>query len=159
VVYVFLTLPLVEWPGSVLHTNSLIYLKVLMFFYFSAMTLTTEKRLMTFVGVLLMCQIFRVLEPVYLNATDGYWGSSTHLGGGESMLRLAGSPYDTINPNGLAFVIVSVFPFMHYLSISGGIRIRLLSLVLAPILFYALILTASRTGFLAVIVILIGIFL
>lgn len=159
VLYVFLSLPFVQWPGSVLHTNTLIYLKVLVFFYFSVMTLTTEKRLITFVAVLLTCQVFRVLEPMYLHVTDGYWGSSTHLGGGELMLRLAGSPYDTINPNGLAFVIVSVLPFMHYLSISGGIRIRLLSLVLAPILFYALILTASRTGFLAVIVILFGIFL
>lgn len=159
VMYVFLTLPFVEWPGSVLHTNTLIYLKVVMFFYFSVLTLTTEKRLMTFVSVLLTCQIFRVLEPMYLHVTEGYWGSSTHLGGGEQMPRLAGSPYDTINPNGLAFVIVSVLPFMHYLSISGGTRIRLLSLALAPILFYALILTASRTGFLAVIVILFGIFL
>lgn len=157
--YVFLSLPFVEWPGSVLHTNSLIYLKVVMFFYFSVLTLTTEKRLMTFIGVLLMCQIFRVLEPVYLHVTDGYWGSSTHLGGGEVMPRLAGSPYDTINPNGLAFVIVSVLPFMYYLSMGSGTWIRLLSLALAPILLYALILTASRTGFLAVVVILFGIFL
>ena len=30
------------------------------------------------------------------------------------MERLSGAPYDIVNPNGLAFIIVSVLPFYYY---------------------------------------------
>jgi putative inorganic carbon (hco3(-)) transporter len=160
IIYVFVTLPFVEWPGSVLHTNSLIYLQGLLFFFFSVQTLTTEDRLKTFVSVFLACQLFRVAEPLYLHFTEGYWGSMTNMGGStlEMMNRLSGSPYDIVNPNGLAFIIASVLPFLYFLPATGGAIVRLGSLALLPPLMYALVLTASRTGIVAVVAVLFGIF-
>src|SRR2546430_8139392 len=60
-------------------------------------------------------QLWRVLEPLYLHVTSGYWGSATSLGNWESMDRLARSPYDIINPNGLGFVIIMTLPLLHFL--------------------------------------------
>lgn len=155
--YVVLSLPFVQWPGSVIHTNSLVFIKAVMFFYLSVLTLTTLKRIQVFMAVFLFCQVVRVLEPLYLNTTSGYWGSGTHLGGGEVMQRLAGSPYDTINPNGLAFVITSALPLLYFLYIRQGGLLRLGALALLPPLLYTLILTASRTGMIALFIVLLGI--
>jgi O-antigen ligase len=156
-VYIVLSLPFVQWPGSVIHTNSLIFIKAVMFFYMSVLTLTTVRRVQIFMMVFVSCQVVRILEPLYLNLTSGYWGSGTHLGGGEVMTRLAGSPYDTINPNGLAFVITSALPLLYFLYIKQGGLLRLGALALLPLLLYTLVLTASRTGMIALFIVLLGI--
>jgi O-antigen ligase len=65
----------------------------------------------------------------------------------KSMERLSGAPMDVVNPNGLAFIILTILPFLHYIS-AGGIVRGLLYLSLLPPLVYALVLTASRSGML-----------
>src|SRR5690606_1226423 len=113
----------------------------------------SDKRLKWALVVFVGCQVIRVLEPLYLNITDGYWGSKTHLGGGEFASRLAGAPTDVINPNELGFVIVTAIPFLHYLLFSRGWICKLIYLSLMPALMYALILTMSRGAFLALLVV------
>ncbi len=151
--YIILTLPLVEWPGSVLRGNWETFLKAVVFLFFTALTIDTEKRLKWFVSVFVFCQVFRVLEPLYLNITQGYWGSATHLHGAEFANRLSGAPADIINPNELGFVIATAIPFLHYLLWPKGWLSKSVYLVLIPLLLYALILTMSRGGFIALLVV------
>jgi len=143
--YTIATVPLVEWPGSVLRTGLPNFLKAIVFFYFTLKLTTTPKRLGWLIAVFVCCQTFRVLEPLYLHVTEGYWGSSAYMGDAESMDRLAGAPNDVINPNGLAFVALTALPFLHYLS--DGSRFRRAAYAFAlPLLLWALLLTASRSG-------------
>jgi putative inorganic carbon (HCO3(-)) transporter len=148
-----LTLPFVTYPGSVIKINFQIFLKAVVFLYFSALILDTEKRLKIALLVFIGCQVFRVLEPLYLNVTSGYWGSSTYLGGGEFANRLGGSPSDVINPNELGFVIVTAIPFLHYFLMQRGVWIKLIYFFLLALMLYALILTMSRGAFLALLVV------
>lgn len=151
--YIIISLPLVEWPGSVLRENWETFLKAVVFLFFTALIVDTESRLKWFVTVFVSCQIFRVLEPLFLNITQGYWGSETHLGGGEFANRLAGAPADIINPNELGFVIATAIPFLHYLLWPRGFPSKILYMALLPAMLYALILTMSRGGFLALLVV------
>lgn len=157
--YVLVTLPLVAWPGSVLKNNVPEFVKAILFFYFTICIIDSLPRLRVFLTVFVGCQIFRVLEPLYLNLTEGYWGSKTYLGAGEFAQRLAGGPYDVINGNELGFVIVTVIPFLHYLVFPRGLLGKLLYCALLPPLLYALILTMSRGAFLALLVVLFFIFI
>ncbi|WP_250829970.1 O-antigen ligase family protein [Marinobacter sediminum] len=151
--YLVISLPLVEWPGSVVRTNIDPFVKAVAFLFFTALIIDTDKRLKWFIGVFVFCQVFRVLEPLYLHITQGYWGSSTHLGGGEFAARLAGAPADVINPNELGFVIVTAIPFLHYLLWPLGWKSKLLYLAMMPAILYALILTMSRGAFIALLVV------
>lgn len=157
--YTIISIPFAQWPGSVLKTGLPNFIKAIIFYYYTISLIDSEKKLKTFTIVFLVCQSFRIFEPMYLHITTGYWGSSTHMGEGEMMARLAGAPSDIINSNGLAFVIATVIPFYHYLCLSSSKKLRLLYLTVLPIFLYTLVLTASRSGFLALIVILAGIFL
>jgi putative inorganic carbon (HCO3(-)) transporter len=159
ILYILFSLPFVTWPGSVIHTNLPEFLKAVVFFFFTVLLVNSEARLRTFLVVFVACQVFRVLEPLYDHLTVGYWGSATNMGSGEFMARLAGSRYDTINPNGLAYVIVSTIPFLHYLASSASWKVRFLYWTILPVLLYALVLTASRSGFVALLVIAVAIFI
>lgn len=152
IVYIVLSLPLVEWPGSVIRENWEPFIKAVAFFFFTALIIDTDKRLRIFLLVFIGCQVFRVLEPLYLNITSGYWGSSTHLGG-EFADRLSGAPADVVNPNGLGFVIVTAIPFLHYLLFAANKKGKILYFLLLPPLLYALILTMSRGAFVALLVV------
>ena len=103
--YIIVTLPFVEWPGSALH-NLENFAKSLCFFFFVVATVDTTRKLKILVTVYTATQVWRVLEPLGMHIQSGYWGSFTSLGNWEYMDRLAGSPYDIINPNGLGFVII-----------------------------------------------------
>ncbi len=151
--YIVVSLPFVEWPGSVLRLNIDTFIRSVVFLFFTALIVDTEKRLVWFVSVFVFCQVFRVLEPLFLNITQGYWGSATHLSGGDFANRLAGAPADVINPNELGFVIATVIPFLHYLLFPRGWLCKLLYLLIMPALLYALILTMSRGGFIALLVV------
>lgn len=153
IAYIIVTLPLVEWPGSVLRGNAKDFISAIVFFIFTALIVDSEKRFKITIGVFLLCQLFRVFEPLFLNLTTGYLGSATHLGGGDFAGRLSGAPADVINPNELGFVIVTAIPFLHYLLLPRGWKGMLLyGLLLAPML-YALILTMSRGAFVALLVV------
>ena len=151
--YIVVSLPLVEWPGSVVRANIDPFVKAVVFLFFTALIIDTEKRLKWFVVVFVFCQVFRVLEPLYLNITQGYWGSSTYLDKGEFADRLAGVPADVINPNELGFVIATAIPFLHYLLWPLGWKSKLLYVAVMPAMLYALILTMSRGAFIALLVV------
>ena len=157
--YVVLTLPLVRWPGSVLGHGIPNFIKAVVFYYYTVALIDSPKKLRGLVWVFVLTMLFRVVEPYYLHMTTGYWGDSTTMSEGVMLDRLSGSPYDFINPNGLAFVITSIFPFLHYLGFTSSIAARLLYWASLPVLVHALVLTASRTGFLAFGIILAGIFM
>jgi len=146
-VYAIITLPFVEWPGSVLWFGIPAFAKALVFYFFTSELVDSERRLRYLLFVFVACQTFRVLEPVYLHLTQGYWGSFASISGWEQMDRLAGAPSDVVNPNGLAFVILTVLPFLHYfgpLTRTGAIAYT----GVLPALIYALVLTGSRSGML-----------
>jgi O-antigen ligase len=158
--YIFASLPLVTWPGSVLRGNLEGWIKVAMFYVFLVALLRTEEQLKWVFGVFMGCQAFRILEPFYLHLTTGYWGSSAHSSVGEArstLLRLSGAPHDVINPNQLAWVIVTMVPFLFYLLWKGGRLGKLLALLAAPPFLYCLLLTGSRSGLLSLIVTLLAI--
>ena len=145
VAYAAVTIPFTEWPGSVAKIGFPNFFKAFVFFYFTASLVTTPKRLRTLLIVFLFCQIFRVFEPLYLHLTTGYWGSSAHFNSWEAMDRLSGAPDDVINPNGLASIIVTIVPLLHYLT-AGSVKGRIVYVATLPPLLWALVLTASRSG-------------
>jgi hypothetical protein len=153
IIYLFISLPFVTFPGSVLFNNSSEFVKAIAFFYFTMMVIDTPGRLKKFLVIFITCQIIRVMEPLYLNITTGYWGDKTHMGGGEFANRLAGGPHDVINPNELGFVIVTIIPFLHYFLLPRGFFKKITYVVLMAALLYALILTMSRGAFLALLVV------
>jgi len=146
IAYCFLSIPFVEWPGSVIKFGLPNLIKAVAFFYLTIAFVRTEYDLKRFVFVFLTCQVLRVLEPLYLNVTQGYWGSTASMSGGsEFMLRLSGSPYDVVNPNGLAAIVCAVLPFLYFMQ-GLSWRHRTAFILLTPPLLYALALTGSRTG-------------
>lgn len=150
---IIFTLPFVTYPGSVIRYHIPEFIKAIVFLYFMALIVDSKGRLKWALIIFVGCQVIRVLEPLYLNITSGYWGAKTHMGGGEFANRLGGAPADVINPNELGFVIVTIIPFLHYLLFSRGWFYKLIYLGLMPALMYALILTMSRGAFLALLVV------
>lgn len=151
--YMVLSWPFVEYQGSVIRHNLPEFIKAIVFLFFTALIIDTRRRLVVFLWVFVGCQVIRVLEPLYLNITEGYWGGATYLGGGEFANRLSGAPSDVINSNELGFVIATAAPFLHYLLFTGRWYSKLLYLFLVVCLLYALILTMSRGAFLAFLVV------
>jgi O-antigen ligase len=158
ILYIVLSLPLIEWPGTVLKSGAENFIKAIVFFYFTVALVDTREKLAGFMKVFLFAQTFRVIEPVVLHVTTGYWGSVAHMDNWEFMNRLSGAPSDVVNPNGLAFVILMAFPFLHFLSGLSRFN-KIMYISLAPVLVYALLLTGSRTGFVCFGIILTGIWL
>jgi putative inorganic carbon (hco3(-)) transporter len=148
--YILVTIPFVEWPGSVLH-NLEQYAKCLCFFFFVVATVDTTRKLAVLLAVWTATQLWRVLEPLYLHLTQDYWGSFTSLGNWEYMDRLSGAPYDTINPNGLGFVIILTLPLLHFLIKPDTVLRRMLWVGVVCAMCYVLVLSASRSGFLALV--------
>lgn len=144
--YAVLSIPLIEWPGSVLGTGLPNFVKALVFFYFTISFATSLPKLRTLVTVFVACQCFRIFEPLYLHLTQGYWGSAATMSDYESLNRLAGAPYDIVNPNGLAFIVLLTLPLLHYTLSKGRAAAKLLYVLLLPPMIYALLLTGSRSG-------------
>jgi len=161
ILFVLVTIPFVEWPGSVIRSNLAEYAKVVMFYFFTVSIIKTETRLKGFLSVFLACQVFRILEPTYLHVTTGYWGSgASYLGYDNSFMilrRLSGAPDDVVNPNQFAAVINTTLPFLYYLGIKNARFWRLLILPLFPISLYAEVLTGSRSGILSLIVLVVAV--
>lgn len=157
VVYSILTIPFVYWPGSVINTGIGNFIKAIVFYYFTVAFVRTEQDLKKLVFVFVSCQVLRILEPLYLHVTEDYWGSVAYMSAGaEALDRLSGAPSDVVNPNGLAFIICFVLPFLYLmagLSWKGWIG----AILLAPSCIYALALTGSRSGIIGLSVIFLGI--
>jgi len=156
IVYALATIPFVEWPGSVLRSGIEALIKGVAFYYFTVAFVDSETRLKRFLALFVACQLIRVMEPLYLHVTEGYWGSAASEANWEYLNRLSGAPSDIVNPNGLAFIICTVMPFLWFAA--GLSRIyRLTLLLFAPLCIYALMLTGSRSGFLGLIIVAVGI--
>jgi O-antigen ligase len=154
IVYVLVTIPFVEWPGSVLRYGIPEFAKAIVFYYFTVAFIRNESDVKALVSVFLVCQLYRVLEPLYLHLVYGYWGSAASmLGGTEFLNRLSGSPSDVVNPNGLAAVICTLLLFLYYMAGLSWLT-TLAFLGAAPACLYALSLTGSRTGLLSLLLIL-----
>lgn len=154
VVVIIIATPFAEWPGSAIKFGLENYIKSVMFFFFSVWYLKGTNKLQLYVLVFVICQSIRVIEPLYLHITEGYWGSMASMANWEYMNRLSGAPSDIINPNGLAFVVLTIIPFL--LTFYGkNIVWRLLVIIVGPACLYALYLTGSRSGMLGLMVIVI----
>lgn len=148
VTYAFLTVPLVEWPGSTIKTGFPEFVKAAVFCLFTAILVRDRRSLQAVLTVFVGCQAFRVLEPLYLHVTQGYWGSMASMANWEYLDRLSGAPSDVVNPNGLAFIVVSTLAFIHFLAPLSKVGLAAY-VVYAPLALWALMLTGSRTGFVA----------
>ena len=157
--YILISLPFVEWPGSVIRNNYPLFIKAIVFYFFTVSIVDTTPRLRNYILIIVFCQLFRIIEPLYLNMTTGYWGSSTFIGGGEFTDRLSGAPSDVVNPNGLALVIALTLAFIHYLFGKSRLLIRAIYFALVPLMMYALVLTMSRSGVIAVMIIFVNMFI
>lgn len=150
--YIFLSIPLVTWPGSVLKLHLTEWIKVVFFYVLVVGAVRTEKQLRLMMTVFLACQMFRVLEPFYLNISTGYLGDIAYSQTGgvmSSLNRLSGAPHDIVNSNQLAWVIVSTVPFLFYLLWPWGLKGKLFSTLLFLPSIKALLLTGSRSGLLS----------
>jgi putative inorganic carbon (HCO3(-)) transporter len=159
--YCILSIPLVKWPGSVIHYGFEQFLKGAVFFFFIAAFVNTLPKLKLFFSIFIACQLFRAFEPAYLHFTQGYWGDiATDISGGQMHVldRLSGAPHDVINPNQLAWVINTTLPFLYYLGIKHAKKsIQILSFGIACGLLYPLLLTGSRSGLVSTLAIVVGI--
>lgn len=151
-IYSIVVLPFTTWPGSVIGKGIPEFIKAAIFFLFTYKLVLNEQRLKVLIYIFIFANTFRVIEPLYLNITQDYWGSKTSFGW-DQVNRLSGSPADTINANGLAFVIASILPFYHYLFGTKTFWRKLIYWGLLPVLLYAMSLTLSRSGLLAVAII------
>lgn len=155
IIFILITLPLVEWPGSVIRFGANDFIKVIVFYYFSVLLINSGKKFKIFLIVFLACQTFRILEPAYLHITTGYWGDGafSNTGGELTFLdRLAGAPSDIVNSNQLAWIVNSTIPFIYYLCWKNGGKLKYIPLLLFPIFTYVILLTGSRSGLLSLIV-------
>lgn len=148
--YIIVTLPLVKWPGSVVH-NLETWLKSVFFFVFVVMTVDTTRKLKIVLAIYAATQVWRIMEPLYMHVAWGYWGTYASLGNWEYMNRLNGSPYDIINPNGIGFVVIMTLPLLHYLVKPDNTVRRVIWVSIALAMCYALVLSASRSGFLGLV--------
>jgi putative inorganic carbon (hco3(-)) transporter len=158
--YIIISLPLVTWPGSVINNNLTVWIKSAFFFLLVVGAVRSEGQLKWIMLVFLACQAFRVLEPLYLHITEGYWGdiAYSHSGGSMSGLnRLSGAPKDIVNANQFAWVIINTIPFMFYLFWQGTKLGKLTFLAAIPPFVYALFLTGSRSGIISLGVVVLGI--
>lgn len=156
IIYAIITIPFVQWPGSVLSKGIPEFIKAIVFYYFTVLFIKTEADLKKVIFFFVSCQLWRTLEPLYLHFTEGYWGSYASMSNWEYLDRLSGAPSDVVNPNGLAFIICTVLPFLYFMAKLSWIN-RLSFIIFTPLCLYALILTGSRTGILGAIVIFFGI--
>jgi O-antigen ligase len=150
-------IPFAEWPGSVVRVGFPNLIKAMVFYYFTVAFVRSEADLRKFVWTFMGCEIFRVVEPLYLHLTTGYWGSlASELGGRQFLYRLSGSPADVINPNGLAYVCCTALLFLYFFRQTGR-KQQLAFLLLSPAVLYALALTGSRSGAIVLVVLLFAI--
>jgi putative inorganic carbon (HCO3(-)) transporter len=151
-IYVLVSLPFVTWPGTALGQGFPNLIKAAVFFFFTYRLVLNEERLKIMVYLFIIVNSLRVVEPLVLHLTTGYWGEQTTFGYDQTD-RLAGAPSDVIGANGLAFVIATLLPFYHYLLGAGKFKAKLLYLLILPVFMFTMALTLSRTGILAVAII------
>lgn len=151
--YIILTLPFVEWPGTVLRLGLIDFLKSAVFYIFAIAFIKDQKQLKNYVFLYFASLLFIVLEPLYLYLSQGRLGYVDYSMGEVGFSRLSGATNKVGgNPNGLASVIAISIPFIFfYYKYYTSRFFKLLLVSLVPVLLYALVLTGSRSGLLATI--------
>jgi putative inorganic carbon (hco3(-)) transporter len=152
------TIPFVQWPGSVVRFGVQEMSKALVFYFFTVAFVRTESDFRKFLAVFVVCQLLRVLEPLYLHFTEDYWGAVASMDNWEYLNRLSGAPSDIVNPNGLAFIVCTTVPFLFFLA-GRTVLGRLAAGCAIGLCVYALLLTGSRSGLVGLAVVFIGIVL
>lgn len=160
-VYIFISIPFVKWPGSIVYYGFEFFLKAIVFFIFTVAFVDTEKKMKVLISVFLACQLFRIIEPAYLHVTQGYWGSRANsMTGGalSSMYRLSSAPADVLNPTQFAGLIVTVIPFFYFLFFKSQKKIlKIVFLCLMLVFLYVLFLTGARSGLICLLVVIFSI--
>jgi O-antigen ligase len=146
--YIIFTLPFVKWPGTTLRTGLEDFFKAVVFYFLVVWSVWNTRQLGLILAVFGLCQTIRILEPLYLHLTEGYWGGITHMGNWEFMNRLSGAPSDIVNPNGLAFLVIFTLPLIYYFTLRQRPLVRLFCWAVMGAMIYTLVLTGSRSGFL-----------
>lgn len=154
VIAVFLITPFAEFPGSVMKFGLANFIKAIVFYFFTVWFVKNSKQFYIFISMFVFYQTFRIIEPLYLHVTEGYWGSMAAMANWEYMNRLAGAPYDVVNPNGLAYIILTILPFIFYLYRVNWFW-KIFTLTVLPLSLYSLMLTGSRSGFIGLIILVI----
>src|SRR5437764_7211750 len=90
--YILVTIPFVEWPGSVLH-NLEPYAKSLCFFFFVVATVDTTRKLRVLLIVYVATQLCRVIASHYMQVATGDGVSAASLGNLAYNAISAISPY------------------------------------------------------------------
>jgi O-antigen ligase len=157
IVTIIVITPFAEFPGSVLNFGAINFLKAVVFFYFTVWYVNDKNKLIIFLATFVFCQYFRIIEPLYLHVTEGYWGSQASMSGWEYMNRLAGAPSDIINPNGLAYVILTVLPFIICFY-RINVFCKVIAVIMTPPALYSMMLTGSRSGALGLLVMILYLF-
>lgn len=152
--YVILTIPMVQWPGTVLKLGVPIFLKTSVFYFFAVSFIQDESQLKRYVNVYLVLLLIIIMEPLFLYLTEGRMGYSDYSMGAETFERLSGMTNKVGgNPNGLASVVAITFPFIFFLFKYYRAKIvRIILLACLPASLVTLVLTGSRSGLLATLV-------
>jgi putative inorganic carbon (hco3(-)) transporter len=149
--YVICTLPFVQWPGTVLNKGLPLFLKLVVFYFFTVTFLENETQLKRFMNIYLILLLFIIFEPLYLYFTQGRLGYVDYSMGDNPFNRLTGVT-STIggSPNGLANVVAMTLPILFFLYKYYKSKImKLIFIACMPVLLFTLILTGSRSGLLA----------
>ncbi len=144
--FAVITIPLARWPGSVIDHGFETFFRAFIYYFLVVGTVRTEKQLAIFFMFFGGTQVFRVLEPLYLHLTEGYWGASTNMGNWTAMDRLSGAPNDIVNPNGLAYLVVSTLPLVFYAQQRMKLFYKGIAWAVMGAMIYVLILTGSRSS-------------
>jgi putative inorganic carbon (hco3(-)) transporter len=153
-VYIIITIPLTQWPGSVLKKGLPEFLKIIVFYIFAVIFITDENKLKSYINTYFVLMLIIIVEPLFLYFTQDRLGYTDYSMGDVSFERLSGTTNNVGgNPNGLASIVAITFPiiFFFYRYFQNKF-VRLLLIACLPLLLITLILTGSRSGLLATIV-------
>lgn len=150
-VYVIITIPLVQWPGTVLGQGIPDFLKNIVFYIFAVIFIKDDAQLKKYINLYLILLVIIVLEPLYYYSATGSMGYIDHSMGKEAFTRLTGTTSKVGgNPNGLASVVAITIPIIFFLFKYYKLKIvRILILAYLPLSLVTLILTGSRSGLLS----------
>lgn len=152
--YIILTIPLAEWPGSVIKQGLPQFFKAIVFYIFVVCFVNDRALLKKYVLLCLILLIVIIIEPLYFYFTTGRLGYVDYSMGTVPFYRLTGMTSQVGgNPNGLANVVAITVPFLaFFFKYYKNNTVKIAILACFPLLFITLVLTGSRSGFIATMV-------
>ncbi len=149
--YIFLTIPFTEWPGSVVKVGLPDFFKATVFYIFIVSFVNNKTLLKKYAVLCTALLLITIIEPLYYYFTVGRLGYVDYSMGPEPFYRLTGMTSQVGgNPNGLASIVAITLPFLvFFYGYYKRKAVRIAILASLPLLFITLVLTGSRSGFLA----------